>query len=143
MDTFFREFQNFIDKSIVAVIRLNAAGEIPSYEFLERMAKFAKDNPTVIFYTYTKRYAWLEKYVKENGDLPSNLVISVSIWHNNYDNPLGFPEFIYDDLTDSSLRDIPHCKAVNEDGSESGITCAQCKMCIKAKKGSKIAVYAH
>lgn len=143
VDTFFDELQQFIDRSMVAAIRYHAAGEIVSYKYLCKMAEIAENNPTIIFYTYTKRYAWLEKYVKENGSFPANLVISVSIWHNNYDNPLGFPEFIYDDGSDESLKNIPHCKAVSESGTETGITCAQCKMCLKAKHGQQIAVYAH
>lgn len=141
--TFFNELQLFIDRSVVAAIRFHAAGEIPSFEYLVHMAKIAKNNPTVTFYTYTKRYAWLEKYVKERGDLPSNLVISVSIWKNNYDNPLNFPEFIYDDGTDESLKNIIHCPAVDKKGHDTGETCSHCKMCFRAKKGDKIAVYAH
>lgn len=143
VDTFFRELQLFIDRSMVAAIRFHAAGEIPSYNYLLHMAAIAEENPTITFYTYTKRYSWLEKYVQENGDFPFNLVINVSIWHNNYDNPLGLPEFIYDDGSDETLKNIPHCPAVDINGHDTGETCAHCKMCLKAKKGSKIAVYAH
>lgn len=141
--TFFNELQLFIDRSMVACIRYHASGEIPNYNYLVHMAKIAEENPTITFYTYTKRYSWLEKYVKENGDLPNNLVILVSIWKNNYNNPLNFPEFIYDDLSDPSLKDIIHCPAVDSKGHETGIQCAKCKMCLRAKKGDKIAVYAH
>lgn len=142
IDTFFKELQLFIDRSMISCIRFHAAGEIPSFEYLCRMADIAKANPRIIFYTYTKRYSWLEEYL-EKSLFPQNLVINVSIWHNNYDNPAGFPEFIYDDGTDDSLKDIKHCPAVNKDGHETGETCAHCKMCMYAKKGSKIAVYAH
>lgn len=143
IETFFKEIQQFIDRSMVAAIRYHAFGEIPSYDYLLHMVDIAKENPTIIFYTYTKRYAWLEKYLEDNGCFPSNLVISVSIWNNNYDNPYNLPEFIYDDGTDETLKTIKHCPAVNKKGHETGVTCAKCKMCLRATKGNKIAVYAH
>ena len=143
IDTFFNEIQQFIDRSMVAAVRYHAFGEIPSYEYLLNMAKVADNNPTITFYTYTKRYSWLERYLEEKGSFPSNLVINVSIWHKNYDNPAGFPEFIYDDGTEEDVAKLPHCPAVDKNGHETGMTCAKCKRCLKAKKGSKIAVYAH
>lgn len=143
IETFFNEVQQFIDRSMVAAIRWHAFGEIPSYNYLLHMADIAKENPTITFYTYTKRYSWLEKYLTEKGNFPLNLVINVSIWNNNYNNPAGFPEFIYDDGTDETLKNIKHCPAVDKNGHETGVTCSKCKMCLKAKKGNQIAVYAH
>lgn len=142
-DTFFKEIQQFIDRSMVAAIRFHSFGEIPSYKYLLGMVKLAEDNPTISFYTYTKRFNWVEQYIREHGDFPNNLVVNMSIWHNNYDNPYGLPEFIYDDGTEEDVAKLPHCPAVNEKGRETGITCAKCKRCLKAKKGSMIAVYAH
>lgn len=140
VDTFFTELQQFIDRNIVAVIRYHASGEIPSYEYLQHMRQIAIDNPDVKFYTYTKRYEWIEQNIKEDGMFPSNLVVNVSIWNNNYENPYNLPEFIYDDRNETKL---PHCPAYDNKGRETGITCASCKICFKAKCGSKIAVYAH
>ena len=143
LDTFFNELQQFIDRNIVAAIRYHSAGEIPSYEYLLKMVGIAIDNPNILFYAYTKRYSWVERYEKENGELPNNLTILVSIWKNNYDNPCSFPEFILDDGTDPELKEIIHCPAVDEKGHETGETCSHCKMCLKAKKGDKICVYKH
>lgn len=142
--TFFKELQDFIDRNIVSVIRLHSSGEIPTKEYLIEMVKIAKANPMVIFYTYTKRFKWLEEVIDEYGDLPNNLIINVSIWHKNYDNPLNLPEFIYDDGTEPELENLFHCPAVERGGRDNNeMTCSSCKRCFKAKKGDKIAVYAH
>ena len=142
-ETFFKEIQQFLDRSMVAAVRFHSFGEIPSYKYLLYMIKLAEDNPTVAFYTYTKRFSWVEKYLEVNKALPDNLVINMSIWHKNYDNPYSLPEFIYDDGTEEDVAKLPHCPAVDKNGHETGITCSNCKRCLKAKKGSKIAVYAH
>ena len=142
-ETFFKEIQQFIDRSMVAAIRFHAFGEIPSYEYLLYMIKLADNNPTIMFYTYTKRFKWIERYLEDNISFPSNLVINVSIWHKNYNNPYNLPEFIYDDGTEEDVTKLPHCPAVDKNGHETGVTCSKCKRCLKAKNGSKIAVYAH
>lgn len=143
LDVFFNELQNFIDRNIVAVIRYHAAGEIPSYEYLLHMVSLAKANPQVQFYTYTKRFEYLERYIKYHSKFPDNLVINVSIWNGNYDNPYEFPEFIYDDGTNETLKNMIHCPAVDVYGHDTGETCSHCKMCLYAQPGSKVAVYAH
>lgn len=142
-DVFFEEIQQFLDRSIVAAFRFHSFGEIPNYDYLVRMVDLAKANSNVRFYTYTKRFSWVEKYLEENKELPSNFVINMSIWHKNYSNPYGLPEFIYDDGTEEDVAKLPHCPAVGADHHETGITCARCKRCINAKKGDRIAVYAH
>jgi hypothetical protein len=118
-------------------------GEIPSYEYLLHMVKTAENNPDVYFYTYTKRFEWVETYLKYNSSFPNNLVVNMSIWHKNYNNPYNLPEFIYDDGTEEDVAQLPHCPAVDKNGRDTGITCAKCRRCLRAKNGSKIAVYAH
>lgn len=102
------------------------------------MVDLAKANPNVRFYTYTKRFSWVEKYLEENKELPSNFVINMSIWHKNYSNPYGLPEFIYDDGTEEDVAKLPHCPAVGADHHETGITCARCKRCINAKRAIEL-----
>ena len=143
VDRFFYELQTFIDNNIVSAIRYHSFGEIPTYEYLLHMVEIAKRNDDVRFYTYTKRFEWVERYIKENGNFPSNLVINVSIWNKNYNNPYNLPEFIYDDGTDPDVANMPHCPAIDKNGNETGFTCAKCKRCLKAKNGDKIAVYPH
>lgn len=143
VDMFFRELQSFIDRNVVSVIRYHAAGEIPTYEYLLHMVAIAEDNPRVQFYTYTKRYDYLHRYMEENKVFPDNLIINVSIWNGNYSNPYKFPEFIYDDGSDETLKDVLHCPAVDVFGHDTGETCSHCKLCLYAQHGTKTAVYSH
>ena len=53
------------------------------------MVELAKNNPFVRFYTYTKRFDWLEQLLSQQ-ELPDNLTINVSIWHGNYNNPYNY-----------------------------------------------------
>lgn len=141
-EKFFAELEQYLDREFVSAVRYHAMGEIPSKEYLEYMFDIAEKYKHVQFYTYTKRFKWIEEVCSKRLK-PTNLVINVSIWHKNYNNPLQFPEFIYDDGTEDELKNIPHCPAVDRNGHETGITCAQCRRCVYAKKGQKTAVYAH
>ena len=141
VETFFKEIQQFIDRSIVAVIRFHAFGEIPSYKYLEKMFELAENNPMIRFYTYTKRFDWLEKKLEENGDnIPNNLIINVSIWHNNYKNPYNLPEFVYDDGNEMEVSSLTHCPATDKNGFETGITCVsrerKCDSCYFLCRGN-------
>ena len=138
----FEELADFLDREMVSAVRYHAMGEIPSVEYLNYMFDIAEKYPNVQFYTYTKRFKWLEEVTSKRKQ-PDNLSINVSIWHKNYSNPFNFPEFIYDDGTDEEVAKLPHCPAVNKDGHETGITCAKCRRCVYAKHGQKTAVYAH
>ncbi len=145
MDQFFEEINNYMKHEIVPVFRLHVAGEFFSYDYMKRWAKFAVTHKETTFYVYTKRFEWLERLEEEYEEkkLPENFHVLVSIWHKNYDNPRGFAEFIYDDGTEPELEKVVHCPAVNKNGHETGITCAECRRCINAKKGMRTAVYAH
>lgn len=139
---FFEELADYLDREMVSAVRYHAMGEIPSIEYLQYMFDIAEKYKDIQFYTYTKRFKWLEE-VCEKRLKPTNLVINVSIWHKNYDNPYRFPEFIYDDGTEEDVAKLPHCPAVDRNGHETGITCAQCRRCIYALLGQRTAVYAH
>lgn len=141
-DLFFKQIQDKINISLMAYIRFHAFGEIPSYQYLKNMIQLAKNNPKITFYTYTKRYEWIEEAIRE-FQLPENLIINISIWHKNYNNPYNLPEFIYDDHTEEYLKNIFHCPAIDKNGHETGVTCASCKRCFSVKNGDKTAVYKH
>lgn len=93
------------------------------------------------FYAYTKNTRLIEDYAARHG-MPSNVTILASVWGNNHITG-EYPRFIYDDLTREELRNVWHCPAVSPTGHKTGVTCMQCKACIRAKAGDKIAVYAH
>lgn len=140
MDEFFHQLDRFFSENIVGVFRWHVGGEFFSKEYMKRVYEFCSKHDDTKFYVYTKRFAWLEELHELK---PNNLVVNVSIWHNNYDNPLGYPTFVYDDGTDETVSAMPHCPAVDKDGHETGITCAKCRRCFTAKMGNNIAVYAH
>lgn len=140
---FFADVQRFIDYNMIAAIRIHSSGEFLNYSYFTDWIEFAKNNPDIKFYCYTKRFNFIERYLKTGATFPKNLAINVSIWKKNYSNPHGLAEFIYDDGTEPELKSIPHCPAVDAKGRKTGMTCAACKLCINAKPGQRIAVYAH
>lgn len=139
----FQELGDFLNHSMVSGIRFHSFGEIPSKKYLKLIISTANKYPNVQFYFYTKRYEWIEEIIQEDGKLPDNLAANMSIWHKNYSNPYGLPEFILDDGTDEEVAKLPHCPAVDKKGFETGVQCIQCKRCVFAKPGQKTAVYEH
>lgn len=155
-----RAIKEYCSKMIVKYFRLHVSGEIESVEQLKLYCDIAKENAEVIFYIYTKVFDILAEYFLQYGALPSNLVVNLSVWHNNLDqfycefatshtaeqlqsvinyfSTLG--QFIYDDGT-TNLAGVAHCPAVDKNGHETGVTCAQCRRCMKA--GNITAVFAH
>lgn len=92
-----------------------------------------------------------------NNEVPENLVINLSEWHGNINDYIRNTEnsekigalfdslniFAYDDNTSQSefAKTLIHCPAIDKTGHETGITCAQCRRCMR--KGNKTAVYQH
>ena len=140
MTEFFHQLDVFFSENIVSVFRWHVGGEFFSIEYMKAVYDFCAKHPETKFYAYTKRFSWVEKL---DTYKPDNLVVNVSIWHNNYSNPLNYPTFIYDDGIDDNIAKMPHCPAVDKDGHETGVTCAKCRRCFTAQKGNNIAVYAH
>lgn len=140
MIEFFHQLNVFFDENIVSVFRWHVGGEFFSKTYMREVYDFCANHPDTRFYCYTKRFTWLEELHEFK---PANLVVNVSIWHNNYSNPLNYPTFIYDDGIDENIAKLPHCPAVDKDGHETGVTCAKCRRCFTAKEGNNVAVYAH
>lgn len=61
------------------LFRIHGNGEFHSLENLEFWIKIAKNNKKVTFYTYTKSYDLVEKYLNSSKKLPTNLIINVSM----------------------------------------------------------------
>ena len=140
MTEFFHQLDVFFSENIVSVFRWHVGGEFFSKEYMKAVYDFCANHPETRFYCYTKRFTWLEELHEFK---PTNLVVNVSIWHNNYNNPLNYPTFIYDDGIDENIAKLPHCPAVDKDGHETGVTCAKCRRCFTAKENNNIVVYAH
>ena len=145
LDGAFEQIKAGLIKHKAKILRYHSSGEIISYEYLEHMAKLAEELPNVRFYFYTKRFAFVDRYLKEHGSFPQNLVPNISEWNGNTKgyNFKSLNKFVYDDHTDASLRAVRHCPAVDKNGHETGVTCTQCGLCWRRTDGHTIAVYDH
>lgn len=129
--------------------RYNVSGDIPNYDTLIEMCDLARRmqfyRRNLIMYAYTKRADLVNAYLDVYRILPRNLQIIISQDPENVlPNPYNLPEFWYDDGTDSAVMAMPHCRAVNADGSRNdALTCKRCGRCQHMRKGQKIAVAAH
>lgn len=79
--------------------RWHVGGEIPDYDYFCRMVEIARDYPHYTFWTYTKMYDIVNRYVWEHGRdrvtaIPENLNIMFSEWDGMpLLNPYGFKVF--------------------------------------------------
>ena len=153
-----REIKEYCTKNIVKYFRFHSAGELEDVNQLKLYCEICDENPEVVFYIYTKRFDLLAHFFVIKGEkLPENFVINLSEWHgniesflsdNHYSGAVGkfFDKlniFAYDDKCEEAkfASTLVHCHAIDENGHETGITCAQCRRCMKP--GNKTAVYAH
>lgn len=139
-------------KNVVKYFRFHSSGELESYKQLLMYIEICKDNPDVTFYIYTKAFDILQEYFNmldaTGGSMPDNFIINLSEWHGNLVDLLykkffrDCNVFAFDDGEAGPLvESYVHCPAVNEKGFETGVTCAQCRRCMK--RGNFTAVYAH
>ena len=145
MDKGFRQVKENLIKNKAKVLRWHSSGEIMNYNYLLHMVKLAVELPNIQFYFYTKRFGFIEKYLKECGKLPDNLVCNISEWNGNTKgyHLEGLNKFVYDDGSDPTMKKMAHCPAVNKDGRKTGVTCDQCKRCFSGNRGIITAVYDH
>lgn len=145
MDKGFKQIKEALIKNKAKVLRLHSSGEIMNYDYLLHMVKLAVEMPDVLFYFYTKRFAFMEQYLKECGALPENLVCNISEWKGNTDGYQldGLNKFVYDDHTNPAMEKLIHCPAVDKNGRKTGVTCSECKRCFSGNLGIVTAVYDH
>lgn len=145
MDKGFKQIKEALIKNKAKVLRLHSSGEIMNYDYLLHMVKLAVEMPDVLFYFYTKRFAFMEQYLNECGSLPDNLVCNISEWKGNTEGYQldGLNKFVYDDGTDPTIAKLAHCPAVDKKGKKTGVTCSQCQRCFSGNNGIVTAVYDH
>lgn len=152
-ELYFKQIKEYVSnprRKIIA-FRYHSSGEIETYAYLLNMAKVAKDVPNVKFYFYTKRFAFIKRYLKEEGAFPENLICNISVWHKNHIKYRldGLNQFIYDDGNEPELANVAHCPAISKPakpggrGKETGVTCDKCGLCWRKNDGHKVAVYNH
>lgn len=66
--------------------RWHVGGDVPDYDYFDNMARIAIKFPYFTFWTYTKQYHIVNKWIKENGMLPDNLCIMFSAWKTKDEN---------------------------------------------------------
>lgn len=145
MEGMFAQLRENLEKKKAKVLRYHSSGEIETYDYLLHMVRLAVEMPNVRFYFYTKRFDFIERYLKECGELPENLICNISEWNGNTKGYAldGLNRFIYDDGTDARLKNVPHCPAVNKKGHKTGVTCDKCGLCFRGNNGHIVAVYEH
>lgn len=126
---------------VPSVFRWHDSGDFPSIEYFAEVCECARRHPNTSFGAYTKRADIVLAYGVDN--IPENLSLQCSPWRGCCDPIADLPQFCFDDGSDISLRDLPHCPAVDCHGSRTGIRCCDCLHCYHAKRGQRWAVYAH
>lgn len=144
-------------KNTDKVFRWHASGEVEDYEYLEMMMRLAERHPEVHFYSYTKRFKMIEKYLDNHRDFPSNFIWNLSVWSNNLAEAKFNPSYLAkvqlfewkDNISVEDYNKSIHCRSVIHDGKKKGhlnhdINCKACGLCWKGKcKGKTILVYNH
>lgn len=96
-EEYFRRINDAISRRrLHKFFRWHVAGDIIDADYFARMVEIARRHPDFKFWTYTKNYAVVNRWVDENGRdaIPANLSVMFSEWRGMpMDNPHGFPEF--------------------------------------------------
>lgn len=131
------------------LVRINESGEFTPAVF-DIFYQLALDFPEVIFFAYSKNTELIhdarDRMQQDGEQWPANLIVRASQWRDaagveTVPNPDDLPTFHYDDGTHADIKSMVHCRAVNEDGTKTGVTCEECKLCIS--RIHDLAVYAH
>lgn len=135
------------NKKKAKYFRYHSFGEIETYSYLLGMVEVAKACPDTIFYFYTKRFAFVERYLNEYGAFPTNLVCNLSEWEDNMADfnlkGRGVNVFAYDNGTNLAFENVIHCPAVNSHGKTlKSVHCDKCGICMKTNN-HYICVYDH
>lgn len=109
LDKYFADIQDAINRHpSFDKFRFHVGGDIPitnGDEYFAGLVNLVRNNPRIRFWTYSKNYWVINRYVKEHGGtiadaIPDNLSIMFSQWRGiPMFNPYGFAEFraYYDD----------------------------------------------
>ena len=131
-DNFFEQVYCKVKFSGLPKVRVFDSGDLPSYDFLERLVEVCKKTPETKWMMFTKKYEIVNEYIEKNGDLPDNLNILFSAWHKLWyvPNPhdLGMA---YVDFNDKSLNPTFPKNAFVCPGRQT--TCSSCGVCFSKR----------
>lgn len=124
------------------VIRIHDSGDFMTPAEYMTVVRLCHSRPAWTFGTYTKRYDIVAPYGRDY--IPDNLVMSCSPWKDICGALWDLQQFIWDDHTSADIMALPHCPAVNRDGSRrKGVTCKKCMHCYTKHNGARWAVHDH
>lgn len=120
--------------------RFHVSGDIPTYEYLEKMVETARENPHCQILAFTKRFNFVNRFIESGGEIPKNLHLIFSGWKNmRIDNPHNLPE------AHVRFKD-GYCTA-KEDAVECYGNCTECCVagcgCWKLGKGEQVVFNQH
>ena len=148
-DDFITAMQCAIDTMGYNLFRYFTCGDILNIRFFDCMVQIAKNNPSVKFWSYTKKYNIVNTWIDNNGDLPDNLTIIFSHWLNEddtyfpMDNRHNLPTSEFVPMgKEELLENITHVCPCSDPSVLA--TCATCDhACHTLKKGESMGLCEH
>lgn len=148
-ETFIAAVQLAIDTFGFSLFRYFTCGDIIDYRFFDCMVRIAINNPGIKFWSYTKKYSIVNKWIDENGPLPENLTIIFSHWLNSdgtyfpMNNKHNLPTSEFIPFGREELKEtVTHICPCSDPSVVA--TCATCDHpCYKLKAGESMALLEH
>lgn len=142
-------FQLVIDLTGCKLWRYFTCGDIADSRFLQVMVRLAENNPSVKFWSYTKKYEIVNNWIAKNGKLPQNLRIIFSHWLNDdgsyfpMSNPYNLPTSEFIPLGREDLvKTVTHVCPCSDPSVVA--TCATCDHpCYDLMEGQSMALLEH
>lgn len=138
-----------IDTFQYKLFRYFTCGDILSERFFACMVKIAINNPSVKFWSYTKKYKIVNDWIAKNGSLPENLTIIFSHWMNEdgsyfpMENPFFLPTSEYIPYGKEYLKDAVYHVCPCSDPTIKA-NCETCETpCYNLKKGQSMGLLEH
>jgi hypothetical protein len=129
---FFSSLRTQFGEREVKWFRFFVSGDCPSYSFLCEMMKFCKEFPNTKFLVFTKRYGWMNQWLRKHTR-PDNCTILFSGWTGyKMDNPHKLPvAWMRDGIEDRIPTDAIECPG----------NCESCGMCWNLPKLGRDVVF--
>lgn len=109
-ETYWREVEAAIMTS--RFFRFHVSGDIPNWDYLNKMIELAGRNKHCEMLCFTKKYDLVNHYIETVGELPPNLHMIFSAWVNlEMVNPFSLPEahVLFRDGTTTARPDALMC----------------------------------
>ena len=137
-DTYWREVEAAIMTS--RFFRFHVSGDMPNREYLNRMVDVAKRNNHCEILCFTKKYDFVNDYLREGNAIPENLHMVLSGWRGlEMENPFSLPE--------AHVRYRDGSTTAREDAVECGGNCTECATtdagCWVLKNGEQVVFNEH